>query len=913
MALVVSLNIEGNAAGAVSAGKATRAEMATLGKELETTRAKARELDNAFASQAAARAKASSYADLVANLRAEQQLEASRLKAQITETGRNQSLARGAALARDAASAAQALANSERELASVQARVATAAAQAGLALDRLATQQGRVSASAQAQVNAQLGVRTDFGTGQREADIAAYGQQLDALRGKFNPLYAAGQAYKTTLREIRDAHRLGAISSQEMASAIDREKAAFAAQVTNMGAYGQQVRRTQFATANIAAQLQDIAVTGAMGMSPLQIALQQGTQLAAVLGPMGTTGVVKGLAAAFASVLSPVSLLTIGTIALGVAAGQWIFSLIPKVKTADEAIKTHADLVARIKESYDQALQGAENYARESPHLLAAMSRQSKAELEASLRATFEEFNNKSSVLFADADGVYRDNWRVREQFKPFEDAIQRLRQQMAAGKPDFDAFYASVNRTVAGNASLRKAGDELIRATTESNKLSRSLQQNGRDAANLANQALAAHGAFALLANDPLWQGTIAPLQASLENRIASDRSKEQFDLEMASIQARSPAQQAEIARKQKALELEGQSIDASLKRQEIEQAGALAYAQAAKGIGDAARSRLLAANQNIAAAQLELNLIGKNVEETERLRFVREQLASAEAEAASNGTAVSAAYRAEIEKLGDAYGRLKQKIAETQLASDLQFQFDQLGRSPTEQKVYEQLRPIYGDDVTSAQAQFFANQIRVNESLQQLYAIGRDVTGGFFSDLKSELLNGASLWDAFAQAGANALNKIADKALGFAADGIFDLIFNAFKPAMSSGGGLGGLISGLFGNNARGTDYWTGGYTWVGEEGPELMKLPGGTQILSNNRSMALASRAANNNAPTAANTNSTGAGGINIHYAPVISLDGSSAPAFDLERALQASRDQFYRDFPQLYADALRRAKI
>ena len=42
----------------------------------------------------------------------------------------------------------------------------------------------------------------------------------------------------------------------------------------------------RFNTGNIAAQFQDIGVTAAMGMNPLQIALQQGTQLSAILNSM---------------------------------------------------------------------------------------------------------------------------------------------------------------------------------------------------------------------------------------------------------------------------------------------------------------------------------------------------------------------------------------------------------------------------------------------------------------------------------------------------------------------------------------------------------------------------------------------------------------------------------------------------
>lgn len=43
--------------------------------------------------------------------------------------------------------------------------------------------------------------------------------------------------------------------------------------------------------------------------------------------------------------------------------------------------------------------------------------------------------------------------------------------------------------------------------------------------------------------------------------------------------------------------------------------------------------------------------------------------------------------------------------------------------------------------------------------------------------------------------------------------------------------------------GQNAAGTDSWRGGLTWVGESGPELVRLPQGTQIIPNQQSMAIA----------------------------------------------------------------------
>lgn len=79
---------------------------------------------------------------------------------------------------------------------------------------------------------------------------------------------------------------------------------------------------TNFNVGNIAAQFQDIGVTAAMMQNPLQIALQQGTQLSAVFASTGggLGAVLKQLGAAFAQVFSPISILTIGLVAL-VAAG----------------------------------------------------------------------------------------------------------------------------------------------------------------------------------------------------------------------------------------------------------------------------------------------------------------------------------------------------------------------------------------------------------------------------------------------------------------------------------------------------------------------------------------------------------------------------------------------------------------
>lgn len=77
-------------------------------------------------------------------------------------------------------------------------------------------------------------------------------------------------------------------------------------------------QNSRFNTGNIAAQFQDIAITAAMGMNPITIALQQGSQLVGVLNLMEKP--LTGIVQAFKSLINTTSLVTIGLTGL-VAAG----------------------------------------------------------------------------------------------------------------------------------------------------------------------------------------------------------------------------------------------------------------------------------------------------------------------------------------------------------------------------------------------------------------------------------------------------------------------------------------------------------------------------------------------------------------------------------------------------------------
>jgi hypothetical protein len=101
---------------------------------------------------------------------------------------------------------------------------------------------------------------------------------------------------------------------------------------------GVEMKQYGMHTANVFAQLNDIGMMMAAGQNPLQLALQQGTQLNQVWGQMGgRIGAVGAvLRGAFMSLLNPLNLVTIGVIAGGAALMNYFTSAGSGAKTFKE-------------------------------------------------------------------------------------------------------------------------------------------------------------------------------------------------------------------------------------------------------------------------------------------------------------------------------------------------------------------------------------------------------------------------------------------------------------------------------------------------------------------------------------------------------------------------------------------------
>ncbi|MBN8956888.1 MAG: phage tail length tape measure family protein [Rhizobiales bacterium] len=271
---------------------------------------------------------------------------------------------------------------------------------------------------------------------------------------------------------------------------------------------------------------------------------------------------------------------------------------------------------------------------------------------------------------------------------------------------------------------------------------------------------------------------------------RTDFEKSLVQQDTALRSLTAFSPSARGEIAYAQRFQAEIDRGTEATKAATLAERDRQIAIKSITVAISEQARERQLAAEQAVASANLEISLIGKSVGEQARLRADLQMRQQMEQESARNRTAFDEAEFARLQKINAELGRKVQLRAQADLTNQLQFERSQLGMTDTEANIASRLRSVYGDDLSSAAAQSAAAMMRVNEQLKQTRDLSMEFVSGFASDLRNGLRNGEDFWDAFAKAGMNAINRLADRLMDIA---LQNLLFKAFGNLL--GGWTGGV----------------------------------------------------------------------------------------------------------------------
>lgn len=660
--------------------------------------------------------------------------------------------------------------------------------------------------------------------------LAAEGMAVDNLRAKYNPLYATIQRYKGALTEIRTAHAMGALSEKEMAEAITRHRQATLASIDAIKGRNAALREPvppandnaplsaqSFYTANIAAQFQDIAVTSAMGMSPLQIALQQGTQLSAVISSMERPA--QGLVAAFTSIISPVSLLTIAMVGASAAGIQWLSSMGKETKTVKQQLEEHAEAVKRVRDLWGEAAEQRSRYGRDTTAGASLGLEMSTKALSKRLRKDIEDGSIGAEISSAinlnrELAGLSAREFRGTEIFKALQADLNQLHREALRGSPVVSQLITNLERIgqASQNPGLKAMAADAVAALQPFKELAEAIRE-----AEIAQRRLFEdRGPNGML----LSRGTTN--REDLGNftlyesrqRVQLERNRRSLEAELAGINARSPTEQAAAARQRAAAEYRDES--AAERRQRIEHAGITALTQAEKQLADAQRDRFRALDQAMASQQLDFSLIGKTGGEVAALRKEFELTAQLREEAARTGVGIDQRELALIREKSAEYGRMADAIARANLASELSFERSQLGRSSEDQQIASRLRgaglPV---DLNSADARAIREVMRENNA--------RGMIGGFFEDLHGGFRNGGkNLGEVFGNAAVNAGFKFADRLM----EPFYMLIENALVG--SAKGNPGGLLSSFLGMGSSGKAPANDNSAVAGLIGSNVVRLP-------------------------------------------------------------------------------------
>lgn len=602
---------------------------------------------------------------------------------------------------------------------------------------------------------------------------------VDQATSKLDKLTGAAKRVEAAVEGIgpssSKAGQMAATAANAHATALNAEaaaanKAAGALRLHNQAA-NQNIRGTQAAAGhvgNLAAQFQDIGVSAAMSMNPLQIALQQGTQISAVLGPMGASGAVSALGQAFLSVISPVSLVTIALVALVAAALQ----MVNWSKLAASALTGLADVLQTIAPyavaaAAALALLYAPAIIGGVVSLIALLARLSVAAVGAA--AAMAAANPAGALILGitaaiAAANIFRDELAQifgRDIVADAKTGANFVIGAFVAAYNTIKTIWANfpnvIGAAAVGAANMAiKAVNAIVAASVQAlngliTSVSTLFKLGGAVGAGMdVEGTLSKVGKGGLVA--PQFKEMPNPAAAALEPALGDLSSANQaaFGTDYVGGFGEAISRGASAASsKLKELAKDLTTVDdKSKKKGGGGKTGAEKYSDIVDG-----------ANRRIASLKAEQEALGMTEQSAAALKYETDLLNQAQ----QKGIELTAAQKAELSGLA-------QTMAATEVATK-----------------------------------------KAKEALD----FAKDATKGFFSDLRSGLANSEGLWQSFGKAALNVLDKIISKV----ETELVDALFSA-GGATGTGGG-GGLFGSILGGIGKIFGFAAGGYTGSGATG--------------------------------------------------------------------------------------------
>ena len=661
-------------------------------------------------------------------------------------------------------------------------------------------------------IAAATGLHVGAGDGNSRAwtgTLAAEGLALDNLRAKYNPLFAVIQQYKAAQTEIRTAHAMGALSSDEMTAALQRQRQAALGAIDaikgrNAALAGGNAAATgngahNFAATNLMYQGQDVITQAIMGANPGVIGLVQGMQMAGGMTGMSLGQAGSSMVAAFTQLLSPVALASVAVTGLTAAAIQYFMTSENEADEASKSLEEHGALIRRLRDAYGEATIGAKEYADESKKILS--------------QDTADSIKNNRTILEQSAKDMLAGITSVPASAfdgKTFlvglaQSAYSELSQSLADGQPDVQSFVEKlieIENHPAVPERIKELAKELRATASEGIEAQRALEKLLETQEKIANRASRNYGTA----------GTAFEADQS-RRQLEMQREYEQT---LAELNAKSPAEKAAVARQREENRFDPLE-SADTRNMRIDQAGTLAQVQAEKALADAKRDRVRSIDETVASQQLELSLIGRTISETEALRMQYQLTAQLKAEAAKNGVAVDQDELRLIEEKARAYGRLAEQIAATNAIRE---------QDETIQQLQTELSLVGASDdarrraLATLEAEQRIRQLGINASSAEAQQIRERASA--ISEMTEQLRRQNEAWNKVRGSAENTIDSMVDGLVDGDISGALESVAkditstflelsvkNPLKNALlgtSYGtlgdvGGLGGIVSKLFG----------------------------------------------------------------------------------------------------------------
>jgi hypothetical protein len=298
-----------------------------------------------------------------------------------------------------------------------------------------------------------------------QAEIRKLGEEVRKTGAASETMAKGARTAATGAQQLGRASGSAAAQTDAL-SAAQRRNAATAQQMqaANNGAAGSM--------GNLVAQFNDIGMMMAAGQNPLMLAVQQGTQISQVIGPMGAAGAVKALGGAFMGMLNPLSLVTIGVIAGGAALFQWARSAIgaggdaeefeDKLSRLNEAVGTYrelSDLANSSTAALGERFGSASTAIGPVADFLAEVAKiDAVRELDGALGSLTEQFGGLSrTAMQVTRDGMIPE---IDETFFNLRDEMNLTDQQAAAVVRSLEELSTagSLSEKIAAAENLQQA-----------------------------------------------------------------------------------------------------------------------------------------------------------------------------------------------------------------------------------------------------------------------------------------------------------------------------------------------------------------------------------------------------------------------------------------------------------------------